>query len=703
MAFGVPTWTGIPGNTVITACEIDITFLEEAPQTILFAALQMSFYNSAGVAYGGNHIGIMWRDNFDEGGSQGRAVNFGGYVDPPGVAAGVPYVDVGEYNLDSGTNLNTNIFRPANNPNGDRTCQYNFKVGQPVRLRVEHMGSGTWRAFVDGVAYRDTFFPGTTKMGAHVFWTEYGTVPCGVKFSRFSLVSEGGTVYQIGGVQVNHGSGAGEKRVFLDASGLIMDTNRTPSVIANGAVVTMPYVDTAIPESLIEVRIDTDGNIREDAQTFVRVTNNADGQTAWQPDGPEVVVRIDTSGDIRLDTDNFVRVVVSGETVVPEPVFVSIPDDGPNERVLFDTPPTALVDAFEAGFVKVVRYVDIYESDNVTPWRTNVGVLDGNVTVDMSRDERRILDIQIAGEDGSIVFGPDEFWYDKIIKPYRGITYNGVDMVTCLGEFMIDRIVRPHFPDTLSVSCRDFTKKLLLAKLAETTTFRISLTPESIIQALANGCGIPSNKLRLPATGRVLPTSSTFDRLTPVFTVMKTIANGFGYEIYFDNFGVLTMRPFVDPVSAPISHTFQTGPRGTLVSYELTTDDSRLFNEVVVYGSGNNNKLIAGRAENNEPGSPTRISRIGRRTMEYPSQFVSTQTEANDLARRLLGVAALEQYDASMNSVVAPWLEAGDAVGFIAPTLEAFEPTRYLLTNFTIPLSLSPMSSNVKRVHIVGA
>lgn len=410
-------------------------------------------------------------------------------------------------------------------------------------------------------------------------------------------------------------------------------------------------------------------------------------------------VRIDTSGNVRHDTDGFVRVVIAGGPQVIETITVK----SNNPRVVFDTPPPELLEVFASGYARVARYVDIYESDNTTPWRLNVGVLDGSVTVDMNRDERRIIDVTLAGEDGVIEYGPGGLWYDKIIKPYRGITVGKVDMVTCLGEFMIDRVQRPHFPNRLSVAGRDFTKKLLLSKIPDTVSFSISTTPEFIIRNLLLNAGIAPNKIALPVTGKWLPATMTFDRLTSRWEIIKKIANSFGYEVFFDNFGTFIMREFVDPLTAPVSHRFETGARGSIVSFDLSADDSRLHNEVVVYGNGTNNKLVVGIATNNDPGSRTSVTALGTtRTMEFGSATVANKIDAEALAKRLLAVAALEQYDCSMNAIVAPWLEAGDAVEFLPPDHNDYDPTRFLLSNFTIPLSLGTMSSQLKRVQLIS-
>src|SRR5690348_16845167 len=50
-------------------------------------------------------------------------------------------------------------------------------------------------------------------------------------------------------------------------------------------------------------------------------------------------------------------------------------------------------------------------------------LLDGNVSCDYGRDERRAFDLTFDNTDGSISYDPNGFWYDKVIKGYRGVQY----------------------------------------------------------------------------------------------------------------------------------------------------------------------------------------------------------------------------------------------------------------------------------------
>jgi hypothetical protein len=384
-----------------------------------------------------------------------------------------------------------------------------------------------------------------------------------------------------------------------------------------------------------------------------------------------------------------------GYGLLPEPSSVA------PEVIFGDIPDQDIIDQFEADVVSVVRWVDIYESDNTTIWRSRAAITEGAVTVDMDRSERRNLDITISDGEDEIGYGPGAFWYDKILKPYRGIRLsNGDEWVTCLGEFLPDTIERPHFPKLISVTCRDFSKKLILDKFADTTTFAAALNVGTVIQTIATNGGI--TKFNFASTTSVLADAITFERASERWAACIELAKSIGYELFFDSFGYLTFRPYVDPLTAPLSYTFRTGATGNLVGFTRSTSDTRLFNDVLVYGDGQDNALVHGRAENTNPASPTRISEVGRRLYPFPSQFVPDNTKADEVAAAILAVSGLEQYDMQLTSLVIPWLEGGDAVEVNAPDAAPGDPTRFLLSSFTIPLGLQPMSGVSKRVTIVG-
>src|ERR1044072_2226887 len=185
---------------------------------------------------------------------------------------------------------------------------------------------------------------------------------------------------------------------------------------------------------------------------------------------------------------------------------------------------------------------------------------------------------------------------------------------------------------------------------------------------------------------------------------MKEIADSYGYELFFDANGYLVMREYLDPLYSPLALELLTGAAGNLVSFEKSTNDSRVYNHIVVTGESSDAGLLPvfAEAKNLEPSSPTRISRIGDRVYTYTSSFITTVGQAQDTADKFLKIHALEEYDLNFSTISFPWVEVGEIVRFYDPRPGIGDPDRFLISSLSLPLGLGPMSGNAKRVAVVG-
>jgi hypothetical protein len=378
-------------------------------------------------------------------------------------------------------------------------------------------------------------------------------------------------------------------------------------------------------------------------------------------------------------------------------------------------PPDDVIDALIAGVLRVRRRVEIYESDGVTPFAItnwNARLVDGEVTVDRERDERRMCDITLDNTDNALELDPyNGFWYDKILKVFWGIKYynavgNELFWETQIGEFMIDKIEESAFPHVVKIVGRDYTKKCLVSKLKNSQTYTQYTPVEQIIKSLAENCGV--KKFALPYTGEGFALDTVFERGIERWNVMKQLADAIGYELFFRGDGYLTMRPYGDPTLSPVSWIFNTSSLdGTLVDYSRSSNDSRIKNHIIVVGASTTSldgfsQSAFGEAINTDPASPTRVGRIGDRVDIIQSDYITDSGQAQAMAEQRLRVSALEEFDINFSSLIIPWLEAGDIVDIVNPRESVYVPRRFLLANYNFPLSLGPMTGTGRRVTIVG-
>lgn len=352
----------------------------------------------------------------------------------------------------------------------------------------------------------------------------------------------------------------------------------------------------------------------------------------------------------------------------------------------------------------VIRKVDIYESDGETPWRLGVGMITGSVSVDAGREERRQFEMTLWSGDDDLPIGPDDgLWYDKIIKIYRGVSYmeNGltIDWYAPLGVFLIDKISQPYFPSVIKVSGRDLTKRLVTSKFGRATQFKAGSPMESVIRTIATNAGIVD--MLLPNTGVVLGKDFLFESDTTRKKAVYDIASAYGYDVFFDAQGFLTLREQADPATEAPVLTLEIGAGGSVIFYEKNINDTRLYNHVVVAGENSGGTAVVAEARNTDPSSPTNIERIGERTYRYTSSLITTQDQAQDVADKFLKINSLEEFTVSIDAFVFPWLDAGVTMEFIDPKPTQNQPTRFFLHNFNIPLSLESMKLEARRVQLV--
>lgn len=362
-----------------------------------------------------------------------------------------------------------------------------------------------------------------------------------------------------------------------------------------------------------------------------------------------------------------------------------------------------LREALTAGVGQVYRSVDIFEQDGITPYYFDAPVSMGSISVDATRDERRTCDFTFDNNDGLMRSNTDRLWYDKVIKAYRGLTVPGVAIYRIkIGTFLIDKIEGPHFPHTIQVTGRDFTKKMMTAKFRQATTFSSGQSAESAMRGIAVNAGF--SVVNVPPDTNLLGRNFAYEANESRWDAFKEIANAFGYDAYFDTNGTPTVTVMVDPLLSPTVWSFSAeADSSNLASFNLRTSDTNLYNEMLVISKATNLLPLYGLAQNTEPTSPTSIANLGYvKQNKYDTTLLTTQDQVDSLASKLLKVQGLESYDVDMQSIVVPWLDANVAVEFLDPDRLANEPTKFLLTGFEIPWTLTTMSANAKRITIVG-
>lgn len=362
-------------------------------------------------------------------------------------------------------------------------------------------------------------------------------------------------------------------------------------------------------------------------------------------------------------------------------------------------PPDYIEQAVNASVTRYTRRVDVYEADNTTLFKRGAGLRSGSITIDMSRPERRTADLVLFNHDGSLtVDRTDGFWYDKVLRIYMGVESPSGHWEQCLGCFMPDKIQGKNSSKEVPVTARDFSKKLSF-QIPIALGWDVNTPIENIIEDMAIGGGIPSGDLDLPITGLFIDEDKTINSGGSRFQAMYDLATAFGYDLFFDVTGTLVMQEFTDPYTSQPQYTFRVGVDANLGEIERNISDALVFNHVIVEGETPGGVPVWGEAFNNDPSSPTRITKLGIRSAPtIKNSWVVTNEQAADVATRQLAYSSLERYEADLSTLIVPWLDVGITVNFDDPEAVSGDPNRFLLDKYEISLDLSPAKAHVGRV-----
>lgn len=276
-----------------------------------------------------------------------------------------------------------------------------------------------------------------------------------------------------------------------------------------------------------------------------------------------------------------------------------------------------------------------------------------------------------------------------------------------LGEFMIDGMNEDNFPHQQKVTGRDFTKKLLLSKVANNTTFeagKFSLL--QVVRSVAINAGIAPDRLKLDIDPTIILTSDmSYDRGTARWNIIKDACTSFNYELFFDSQGYLVARQYIDPTLGKVSWRWNTGRDGNLVTFNKSITDSLIFNHQIVWGDPADDSVALpyfGEAINDDPNSPTCVQRIGDRVDTLATNWMNSDADCVKLAKQRLAISSLESYNLNYSSIYYPWLEAGEIGQIDLPNAKEWEPNKFLVDTISFPLDLGPMSATGKRITFVG-
>lgn len=344
----------------------------------------------------------------------------------------------------------------------------------------------------------------------------------------------------------------------------------------------------------------------------------------------------------------------------------------------------------------------------------------GSVTLDITAATRGRCDLSFS--DPRLI----PVNADSILAPYgrsklgvkRGLRYpDGETELVELGAFRVEETEVSDTSDgapSIRVSGLDGSAKVIDAAFEE--PFQIP-SGSDYLEAIRDGILVVDPTASFDFAERALETTTLkAEEGDDRWAFYQAMASALGMDLYYDNAGVVVLRPIASPDAAPVISIVE-GRAGVSVK-PLLLSASKKWSRVDAHNKwivvGDNPDIDGapprGVAVDDDPESPTYYDGpFGKKPEFYSSAFIATDEQANDAAQGKKSKESGISQSVDFGSLVNPALEPGD-VGRVTRTyIDPLKPDEvipiadenHIIDSLTIPLSAGESMTGITRASKV--
>lgn len=348
------------------------------------------------------------------------------------------------------------------------------------------------------------------------------------------------------------------------------------------------------------------------------------------------------------------------------------------------TPPVSdpsLLAAALASDQRVVTVVEVWTGPTATAQPAKIRDISANVTVatwteDESRSPRWTCSVTIESQgrptDDLVPLAGGDLLHPlsgNEIRIFHGFRFpDGSQELAPCGVY---RISKPQINDDgtkVEITINGNDRSVEVDKRRWTNPYPITTTPTVDAAILA---GMQD---RFPGlTYNLTPTTLTVPQITlgtqgssssggPMADFIQ-LATAAGMELFFDDVGVVTLRPVPVPTQAPVAMGFVEGSTCTMVSITRTLDETKTYNGVVATSSAAGTAApISASVWVSDPTSPLNPATFGYVPYFYTSPFITTGPQATSAATAILQTLLTAYDDTAFTAVGNAALRCGNVI-----------------------------------------
>lgn len=314
------------------------------------------------------------------------------------------------------------------------------------------------------------------------------------------------------------------------------------------------------------------------------------------------------------------------------------------------------------------------------------------ITLDYDAPTRRGLDVTVTHEEhdaADLEDLLDEFI--TVLTPYRGVRYSdGTEELIPCGVFFPEKIRLTEDNAggvTLNTSAFDASTRCQ-GPLDRPFHIDAGGRPDEVVPQLL-GRKMADLQYRLAATPWSLPTLDLRGQVNP-WSKASELYETMGYDLAIDRDGICVSDQRTVSVLEDPTWEFVEGINATFAPGSERSVGAEDFPNVVIVKGTNAaaGRTVRGEAADEDPSSRTyRYGRTGERVLEVESEKVTTDEQANAMARLILARELGPQEELTFKALVNPGLDVADVVSITRERLGLLE-RRMIVTRIQMPLTV---------------
>lgn len=349
------------------------------------------------------------------------------------------------------------------------------------------------------------------------------------------------------------------------------------------------------------------------------------------------------------------------------------------------------IDMLRSGKYKPIAKVEWLRVDETVESTIVADILGGSITVNRNNGSRRTCSVNLQGTPDLL---PDVYgiWVKKKFKLWMGFIINGEEYFLPQGIFVLTDPNYNSSPSGLDVTITGTDKFSLLngelgGLLKDIYQISAGINVNNAVRTILTAFGDPKQPI-MDISSQTFPYDIRKSQDENIGDMLKEIAEFSARNIFYDEDGYLN---FVDDINDEAKGSIwdfnDSLDSFSYLDGSYTSQFTEVRNLVKVIGVNVNGTIPMGTAINELPITGTEVSRIGEIPKVVLNDYISTNTEALNLANYMLKRLCVLGVSGSVGAVKMPHLDV-DKIITITDSQLGYNRKRFLIDNISLGLGV---------------